>query len=95
MITYQDEVAELFHLHTGLERQLQLASLDDDVGEIEQMHFKGVEHALAGYDHLLRLLFDRQRTDQGSDFFSSLPLGELAQTLLAGPNTCVNDLRKI
>jgi hypothetical protein len=48
----------------------------------------------AGHDHLLRLFFDWQRADQGSDFFGSLPLGELAQTLLTGPNARVNDLQK-
>ena len=60
LVIYQDEVSELLHLHTGLERQLQLASLDDDIGEIKQMYFKRVEHAFAGHDHLLRLLFNWQ-----------------------------------
>jgi len=78
-----------------LERELQFASFDDDVGEIKQMHLKRIKHALTGHDHLLRLFFNWQRTDQGSDFFSSLPLGELAQTLLTGPNARVNDLQTV
>jgi len=58
--TYQDKVAKLLHLHTGLERQLQFTPLDDDIGEIKQMYLKRVEHAFAGHDHLLRLFFDWQ-----------------------------------
>jgi hypothetical protein len=33
-----------------------------------------------------RLLFDRQRTNQGGDFFGRLPLGELTETLLTRPD---------
>lgn len=59
------------------------------------MHLKRIKHALAGHYHLLRLFFDWQRADQGCNFFGSLPLGELAQTLLTGPNARVNDLQTI
>jgi len=59
------------------------------------MHLKRVEHAFAGHDHLLRLFFDWQRADQGSDFFSRLPFGELTQTFLTSPNTRVNYLQEV
>ena len=74
---------------------MQFASFDDDVGEIEQMYLKWVEHAFTSHNHLLRLFFDWQRADQGSDFFGGLPLGELAQTLLTSPNARVDDLQKV
>jgi hypothetical protein len=41
-ISHQNEIAELLHLHAGLERQLKLAAFDDDVGEVEQVHLKGI-----------------------------------------------------
>ena len=47
----------------GLERQLQLRALDDDVGEVEQVHLERVEHAFPRDDDLLRLLLDGQRAD--------------------------------
>ena len=40
--TYEDQITKLLHLHAGLERKLQLAALDDDVGEIEQMNLKRI-----------------------------------------------------
>ena len=40
--TYQDEIAKLLHLHTRLEWKLELAALDDDVREIQQMDLKRV-----------------------------------------------------
>ena len=74
IVTYQDKITELLHLHARLERQLELATLDDDVGEVEQMDLERVQHALPRDDDLLRLLFYRQRPDEGSYFFSGLPL---------------------
>ena len=38
----QDKVTEFFHLHTSLEGQLELATLDDDIREIEQMYLQGI-----------------------------------------------------
>jgi len=43
---------------------------------------------------LLRLLFDGQQVDQGSNFFSGLPFCKLSKTLLARPDTGMNDLQK-
>lgn len=36
--TYKDQIAELFHLHACLERQLEFTTLDDNVREVQQMH---------------------------------------------------------
>ena len=92
--TYQDQISELLHLHTSLERKLELTTLNDNIREVEQVHFERVKHALAGDDDLLRLLFDRERTNQCGHFFGSLPLGELPKTLLSGPNACVDDFEE-
>lgn len=89
---FTHEISELFKLHAGLERQLQLGTLDDDVGEVEQVDLERIEHTLSGDDDLLRLFFDGERTNQGGDFFCGLPLGELTETLLTGPDRRVNDL---
>lgn len=48
------------HLETSLEGQLQLTAFDDDVGEVEEMHLEGVQHAFASHDDLLGLLLHRQ-----------------------------------
>ncbi len=40
--SYQYQIAEFFHLHASLERQLKLASFDDDVWEVKQMDLKGI-----------------------------------------------------
>jgi hypothetical protein len=40
--TCQDQITEFLHLHTSLERKLQLTALDDNIGKIEQMDLKGV-----------------------------------------------------
>lgn len=90
----EDEISELFNLHGCLEGQLQLGSLDDNVGEIEQVDFERVQHSLSGDDDLLGLFFDGQRSNQRGDFFGSLPLGQLTETLLTGPNAGVNDLQE-
>ena len=92
--TYQDQIAELLHLHAGLERQLKFAALDDNVREVEQMDFERIQHALARDDDLFRLLFDRQRTHQSGDFFGGLPLRELTKTFLSGPDARMNDLEE-
>jgi hypothetical protein len=52
------------------------------------------KHALAGDNHLLRLLLDGERPNQGGDFLGRLPLGELTETLLAGPDARVDDLEE-
>ena len=58
------------------------------------MHLERVQHALPRDDDLLRLLFNRQRPDEGSYFFSSLPLRQLSKTLLPRPYARVNDLEE-
>ena len=92
--TYQDQVTELLHLHARLERQLQLATLDDDVGEVKQVDLKRIQHALAGDDDLLRLFLHRQRTHKSRHFFGRLPLRQLSKTLLPSPYTRVDDLQE-
>ena len=94
MRAYQDQITELLHLHACLEWQLQFASLDDDVGEVEQVDLKGIQHALAGDDDLLGLLFDGQGANQGGNFFGGLPLCQLSETLLPRPYARVNDLEE-
>lgn len=50
----------LSNLETGLEGKLQLAALDDNVGEVEEVDLQRVQHALPRHDDLLRLFFHRQ-----------------------------------
>mmetsp|Transcript_10676 Transcript_10676/g.30496 ORF Transcript_10676/g.30496 Transcript_10676/m.30496 type:complete len:593 (+) Transcript_10676:6123-7901(+) len=90
----QDQVSELFHLQGGLERKLQFGTLQHDVGEIERVNLKWVQHALSRDDDLLGLLLDWQGTDQRSNFFCGLPFGELGKALLAGPDAGVDDLQE-
>jgi len=49
---------------------------------------------LSGHNNLFRLLFNGERSDEGSHFLSCLPLGQLTQTFLSSPDRCVNDLEK-
>lgn len=58
------------------------------------MHFQRIKHPLASDDDLLRLLLDRERSDEGGNFLGSFPLGKLRQTLLAGPDAGVDDFQK-
>lgn len=56
---------------------MEFTALDDNVGEVEEMDFEGVEHAFSCDNNLFRLLFYWQGSDQSSHFLGSLPLGEL------------------
>ena len=58
------------------------------------MDFKGVKHSFPCHDDLLRLVFNRQAPDESCDLLRSLPLGELPESLLAGPNAGVDDLEE-
>lgn len=58
------------------------------------MNLKRIEEAFACHNQLFGLFFNRQRSDQCSDFFGSLPCGQLAKTLLTSPDTRVNDLQE-
>lgn len=73
---------------------MQLGTLDDDVGEIEQVDLERIQHTLSGDDDLFGLFFDGERSDQSGDFFGSLPLGELTETFLTRPDRSVNDLEE-
>ena len=55
------------YLEASLEGKLKLGSLDDDVGEIEQMDFERIQHSLSGDDDLLGLFLYRKRTNQSRD----------------------------
>mmetsp|Transcript_31891 Transcript_31891/g.87333 ORF Transcript_31891/g.87333 Transcript_31891/m.87333 type:complete len:766 (-) Transcript_31891:1916-4213(-) len=90
----EDQVAKLLHLEARLEGELQLGALDHDVGEVEQVHLEWVEHALARDDDLLGLLLDGQRADERRHLLGRLPLGELAEALLARPHRRVDDLEE-
>mmetsp|Transcript_35223 Transcript_35223/g.88355 ORF Transcript_35223/g.88355 Transcript_35223/m.88355 type:complete len:558 (+) Transcript_35223:1414-3087(+) len=90
----QDQVAELLDLERCLEGQLQLGAGDHDVGEVQQVHLKGVQHALAAHDDALGLLLHRQRAHQRRHLLRRLPLGQLAQALLASPHAGVDDLQE-
>ena len=65
------------YLETGLERQLQLGALDDDVGEVEEMYLERIQHSLTCDDDLFGLLLHREGTDQCSHLLSRLPLSQL------------------
>lgn len=56
------------------------------------MDLERIEHTLSGDDDLLRLLLDGERPNERGDFLGRLPLGELAETLLTGPDGRVDDL---
>ncbi len=82
----QDEVPQLLHLEAGLERQLQLAALDHDVGEVQQVDLQWVQHAFPGHDDLFGLFLHRKRADEGSHLLRCLPLGQLAESFLPRPH---------
>mmetsp|Transcript_22047 Transcript_22047/g.55882 ORF Transcript_22047/g.55882 Transcript_22047/m.55882 type:complete len:336 (+) Transcript_22047:760-1767(+) len=88
----ENEVSKFLDLEAGLERQLQLAPLNHDVREIEQMHLERVEHALPRGDDLFGLLLDGRRADERRHLLRRLPLGQLTQALLARPHRCVDHL---
>ena len=52
------------------------------------------QHALARDDDLLRLLLDGQRAHERGDLLGRLPLRELPQTLLTGPDARVDDFEE-
>lgn len=56
------------------------------------MNLEGVEHTLPRDDDLLRLLLDGEGSNESSDLLGRLPLGELSETLLTGPDGRVDDL---
>ena len=58
------------------------------------MHLERIEQTLAGNNKLLWLLFNRQGSNEGRDFFSCLPFGQLTKTFLTSPYTGVNDLQE-
>lgn len=90
----EDEVAKLFDLERGLEGELQLRAGDDNVGKVQQVHLQRVQHALARDDDALGLLLYGQRADERGHLLGRLPLGQLAQALLPGPDRGVDDLQK-
>mmetsp|Transcript_39335 Transcript_39335/g.83813 ORF Transcript_39335/g.83813 Transcript_39335/m.83813 type:complete len:1257 (-) Transcript_39335:3240-7010(-) len=90
----QDKIAEFFDLHAGLERQRQLGALDHDVGEIQQVDLERVQHALSGDDDLLGLLLHGQGPDQSCHLLGRLPLSQLRESLLAGPDRGVDNLQE-
>lgn len=57
------------------------------------MDLQGVQHTLPGHNDLPRLLINRQCSDQRSHLLRSLPLGQLAKSLLTCPGTRVDDLQ--
>ena len=75
LCSFQNSVTELFDLEASLERQLKLTAFNDNVWEVKQVNFERVEHAFASHDNLLGLLLYGQAANEGSDFFSGLPLG--------------------
>jgi hypothetical protein len=72
---------------------LQLGSLNNNVGEIKQMHFQRVQHARPRHYNLLGLLLNRARANESGHLLGRLPLGQLPQALLARPDTRVNDFQ--
>lgn len=56
------------------------------------MHFQWIQHASSRHDNLLGLLLHRQRANERGHLLGRLPLGQLAQTLLAGPRGSVDNL---
>lgn len=57
-VAHQNKVTEFLHLHTRLERELELATLDDNIGEIQQMDFERVQHSFTGDNNLFGLFFN-------------------------------------
>ena len=90
----QNQITELLHLHTRLEWKLEFAALDDNIGEVEEMDFQWIQHALSSDDNLLRLLFHWKGSNESSNLFGRLPFGELSETLLTSPNARVDDLEE-
>jgi hypothetical protein len=60
----------------------------------QTVNLERIQHSLAGDNQLLGLFFDGEGTNQSSDFFSSLPLGQLSKTLLTSPDRGMNNLQE-
>ena len=88
------KVAELLDERALLEGEVELRALDDDVGEVEGVELEGVEEGLPRDDELVGLLLDGERADELRDLLCSLPLGQLAEALLARPDAAVDDLEE-
>jgi len=73
---------------------LQLATLNHDVGEIQQVYLEWIEHALSGDDDLLGLFFNWKASDECSNLLGSFPLSELTETLLPSPDRSMDDLQE-
>jgi hypothetical protein len=58
------------------------------------MHLERIKQSFSRDDNLPRLLVNWQRSNQSSDFFSSLPFGQLSEPLLSGPRACVDDFQE-
>ena len=56
---FQDAITKFLDLQASLERKLQLAALDHNIWEVEQMDLQGIQHTLSRDDDLLWLFFDR------------------------------------
>jgi len=73
---------------------LQVTALNHNIGEIEQVHFKRIEHALSGDNNLFGPFLRGQCSDQSSNFFCSFPFGKLAESFLACPNAGVDNFEE-
>lgn len=58
------------------------------------MYFQRVKHTLPGDDNLLGSFLWRQCSNQCSNLLSSLPLSQLAESLLPSPDTGVNNFQE-
>ena len=58
------------------------------------MNFQRIKHPLSGDYDLLWLLLYRETSYKSSHFLSSLPLCQLAKSLLTSPNTGVDDFKE-
>jgi hypothetical protein len=90
LLCFQNHISEFLNLQSSLKRQLQLTAFNHNIGEIQQMDFQRVQHSLPCDNNLSGLFINRQGSDQSSHFFSSFPLGQLAQSLLTRPSRSVD-----
>lgn len=58
------------------------------------MNLQGVQHSLSGHDDLFGLLLNGKASNKSRHFLSGLPLCQLSETFLSGPDARVDDFKE-
>ena len=90
----QHVIGDLLHLRQRHEGQVQLAVLQNGVGEVHQLALHRVHQVLARHDDLSGQVLHRRRVHQRTHLLRRLELGQLREALLARPHGGVDHLQE-